>query len=163
MTCRVEAAERCPRARSMACCLLAERPKDAACLPIEPRIHLYFRVNAFKHRAGQRGPLQDGFVLVRNGQRLWKVQDYIDPRDSPGIRSHVFGDVDPGALEVQFHVPGLDTHDGHHTTAQCGSHKVGGGEAFPLALVIGGGVGFDLVATLEVGRSGAKVSFVYYC
>ena len=125
------------------------------------RIYLYIRVDTLGNRAGERRPLEDGalFVVDRHGR---EVQPHVDARDTARIGGHVFGDVDLKTAEVDAEVAGLDPHDGHHTAPERGGYEVGGGEALALALVVGGGVGFDRVAALEVLGVGAEVALVCY-
>lgn len=95
-------------------------------------------------------------VLLLFGVSFWgKPEFHHYFLHSSGVIGHDLGNIDLGAHQIDAVVHGLDAHDGHDAVAKGGGQKVGGREGLALAAVVGGGVGNNFAARLQVNILGA--------
>jgi len=113
--------------------------------------------------AGMGRPLQDRPLLVVCLQGGGEFENDVDAGDPAGIGFHYLEDGDFHVAEVYLEVTGFDTHGGSHTGPKGSRYQVRGGEAFPLSLVVDGGIGLYFCPGLEVGGNRSQFSCVNNC
>ena len=94
-----------------------------------------------------------GAVVVR---RKGELGDQLD--NPAGIGSHHFRGFHFRAVDAEAVRFGGDAHDGEHAGAVGGGHQIGRREGFAFSLIVGGGIGQQLAAGLQMDGFGAQVA-----